>query len=238
MSKIKKKYLAIITIIAIVIIVGAVIINLLLDFHNENKIKDEVTEIVNILKSEDIDENKINEILNRRVIKKGTYLKVEESIKKYYQDIYTNISNLNFLVDDDNYSNYLKGNNLKEDKPNFIKSKENLNNTKAQIDIEYQAYNKKIADKTTKIVYIADKDLKNYYVDFFLELTEVLNTEEFNTSIDNKVKQATSKNAIYNEIFAFLSANKGHWTLNGDELIFDETTYYEEYTTLVKKLNN
>lgn len=232
----KKKYLVIASIIVILIIVVFIIINISLDFNNEDKIKKEVTEIVNLLQSDSIPEDKINEILDRRLIKKGNYLKVEESIKAYYRDIYLNISNLNFLMADDNYSNYLTGSNLKDDRPSFIKSKENLNNTQAQINIEFNACQKKITEESTKMLYIADKDLRNYYIDFFITLTKEIDNEEFINNQSTKVKNNEEKIKVYHEAYSFLIANRGHWDIRSDELIFDETTYYEEYATITNKL--
>ncbi len=232
----KKKYLIIASIIILILICGSIVINIVVDYNKETKIRNEVQEIIEELKQETIDEEKIKLLLNRQEVKKGKYNKVEISIKKYYTDIYLNISNLNFLTAKENYELYLEEDNLEQDKPNFIKSKEKLTNTNAQISIEYESFKKKTNDKATKMVYIADKGLKQYYIDFFLELTNEVEINEINKNIENQVNDIAKISDVYNEVFSFLSANKGNWDVKGNIMTFKETTLYDEYSQIIEKL--
>lgn len=231
-----KKKKTIIIFIIIAIIIAFITTKLISDFTKETKIKDEIKEISKVFKVVNIDDDEVNEILNRRIIKSGPYKDVEDSIKKYYQNVYSNLKNLTFLLDDDNFSIYLSGDNLKEDKPNFTKSKDNLLNTKAQIDEYYNLLTDELDNKQTKIEYILDKDVSPYYQEFYLELTSLAISSDFNNELSEAYENTITKIDIYNEALDFLITNKGHWSIKDDVIIFDDTVLYEEYINITKKL--
>lgn len=231
-----KKKKTIIIFIIIAIIIAFITTKLISDFTKETKIKDEIKEISKVFKVVNIDDDEVNEILNRRIIKSGPYKDVEDSIKKYYQNVYSNLKNLTFLLDDDNFSIYLSGDNLKEDKPNFTKSKDNLLNTKAQIDEYYNLLTDELDNKQTKIEYILDKDVSPYYQEFYLELTSLAISNDFNNELSEAYENTITKIDIYNEALDFLITNKGHWSIKDDVIIFDDTVLYEEYINITKKL--
>ena len=232
----KKKYIVIASIIALLIIGIFIVSKVSIDLNRENKIKNEVKEIIQIIESDNIDKAELIEILDRRVVTKGDYNLVETSIKAYYKDLYDDISNLSFLLDDDNFSNYLTASNLKEDRPSFIKSKDNLQNSKAQITEVYNELNNQLTDKTTIMTYIADKEVSTYYKDFYYSLVYDYITEEYQETITTKKDNTLSKIDVYNEALEFLIANKGHWDLSKEVIMFDETTLYEEYLSITDKL--
>lgn len=233
----KKKHTVFIVIAIIVIIGVAIALKISSDFNKETKIKSDIKEVINVFDTKNINQEKINKVLNRRVIKKGQYKKVEESIKDYYKDLYDDFNNLIFLLDDDNFSNYLTSKNLKDDRPSFLKSKNNLQNSKAQITENYNEFITQLTDETTKLTYIIDKDLDKYYIDFYLSLTNEINKEELKKEIENMTNSAQEKIIIYNEALDFLIANKGHWDIKNEVIMFDKTEYYEEYINITEKLN-
>lgn len=232
----KKKYIVMLGITILLIIGIFTIIKVSVDLNRENKVKNEVKEIIRILKSDSIDKTELTEILDRRVVTKGDYNKVESSIKSYYKDLYADISNLAFLLNQDNFSNYLTSSNLKEDRPSFIKSKDNLQNSKAQINEVYTELTTQLTDKTTIMTYIADKDLKSYYKEFYYSLVYDYIEENWQEELSNKKDNTLKIIDIYNEALEFLIANKGHWDISKEVIMFDETTLYEEYLAITNKL--
>lgn len=232
-----KKNIAFI-IISLLIIIGVIIaIEIAIDFNKEAKIRNEVKEIINIMTNDIENTEKANEILTRRIITKGKYKTVEDNLKKYYTDLYNNYSNLLFLENDDNFSNYLSITNLKEDRPDFIKSKNNLQNSKAQIDEYYNSFVSLLTKDENKEVYIMNKKITSYYKDFYFTLTNELNTKEFLDNIKENYEIAKSKITIYNEAFDYLIVNKGNWELKNNSLIFKTIENNEEYLKIIAKLN-
>lgn len=232
----KNKKTVIICIFIIIAVLG-ISIKLALDLSKEAKIRNEIKEISKVLNLANIDDDQVNEILSRRIIKKGHYADVEDSIKNYYTNLYSDIKNLTFLLDDDNFSSYLTEKNLNDDKPTFIKSKDNLQNSQAQIEEYYTKLTNELTNKNEKLSYVAEKNLSTYYRDFYLELTTLAIPEDFQTQVDNAYEQTLEKIEIYNEALDFLIANKGHWTVKNEVILFDETTLYEEYIVITEKLS-
>lgn len=232
----KRKYIIIISIISLVLLATITFGKIGLDFYKETKIKEEIKEIMKYINNSNYTDQKLNEILERSVVKKGDYNEVETSIKNYYKDLANDLSNLQFLLSEDNFVNYLSADNLKEDQPNFIKSKANLVNSASQIEEVYQNINTRTTDINTKRYYIADKQVKTYYKDFYLSLIEDNITEEFTKRIKSEKNNGIEKTKTYNQVLDFLIANEGHWNLNQDIIVFDETTLYEEYLNITKSL--
>lgn len=230
-----KKKIIILSLIIVFIIGISIAIKITIDFSKESKIRNEVKEIEKAFFASD--NVNINEIFDRRIIKNGPYADVEVSIKSYYKNLYSTKENILFLLDDDNFSNYLSSKNLNDNKPLFAKSKSNLKNTKAQIDENYQKYLSEINEDTNKLVYLNDKELNTYYRNFYMELTKKVISDDEKEIMDTKYNKTMTKIIIYNEIYDFLSANKGHWAIRNDRLEFDETSLYEEYITIINKLS-
>lgn len=232
----KRKYIIIISIISLVLLATITFGKIGLDFYKETKIKEEIKEIMKYINNSNYTDQKLTEILERSVVKKGDYNEVETSIKNYYKDLANDLSNLQFLLSEDNFVNYLSADNLKEDQPNFIKSKAKLVNSASQIEEVYQNINNRTTDINTKRYYIADKQVKTYYKDFYLSLIEDNITEEFTKKIKAEKNNGVEKTKTYNQVLDFLIANEGHWNLNQDIIVFDETTLYEEYLNITKSL--
>lgn len=232
----KKKILTIIIISLIVIAVAAITIKLVGDLNKETTLKNEVKEISKFMNINQNENDEINEILTRREITKGKYKNIENDIKQYYQVIYSDLQNFSFLIDNDNFNIYLSSENLNEDKPSFIKSKDNLQNTKAQIDEYYNKLTKELNDESIKLSFITEDRLDSYYRNFYLELTSLAISDNLKKELDTAYEEVLSKIEIYNEALDFLVANKGHWAIKNNVIIFDDTILYEGYLEITNKL--
>ena len=232
----KKKILTIIIISLIVKAVAAITIKLFGDLNKETTLKNEVKEISKFMNINQNENDEINEILTRREITKGKYKNIENDIKQYYQVIYSDLQNFSFLIDNDNFNIYLSSENLNEDKPSFIKSKDNLQNTKAQIDEYYNKLIKELNDESIKLSFITEARLDSYYRNFYLELTSLAISDNLKKELDTAYEEVLSKIEIYNEALDFLVANKGHWAIKNNVIIFDDTILYEGYLEITNKL--
>lgn len=232
----KKKHLVKTLLIISIIIAVFIAIDISLDFYKENKIRKEVVEIINYLNNENYKSTDIDTILNRHLIKKGPYHNVENCIKKYYKDFINEKQNIDFLISDDNYINYLSGENLKEDNLSFIHSKENLNNTKLQIKDTYKKMKNKVNDQKEKLTYIGNQKIKSYYKNFYLTLIDDYIDKEYLKKIEIKKDIALKNIDVYLEIFDYLNANRSNWKIRNNALEFNDTIYSEEYNNLLSKL--
>lgn len=233
----KKKTAIIIIVLIISIITLFMSTKLGTDLKKENTIKNEVKEITKVFSTENIDDDDVNEILNRRLIKKGEYAKVEDSIKCYYQELYSSIKNLSFLISSSNYNSYLTEANLKDDAPNFDKSKTNLSNYKAQLDEIYNSYNDIYSNEDKILSYIKDKKASNYYIQFYLDIIEENKNEDLAKEFEKEYKDNTDKVDTYNKIFDFIIKNNKHWAIVNESITFDDPKLLDEYLELYNSLN-
>lgn len=230
----KKKTIIIIAIIALIIL--SIIIKLSVDFYKENKLKNEVKEIVEILKKDPNNNERINEILNRTIIKSGKYNIVETSIKKYYKDLYSDYSNLLFIIDDQNFTNYLSESSLKENRPSFINTKNNITNTYNQIDALYIEVENQVTEMSIKLPYISEYDVSTYYKELYLSLIDDNLGTEFLNNIEIDKNKAKEKLAIYEEAIQYLSTYNNKWSIKNGSIVFEDLSYTTEYETIINKL--
>lgn len=207
------------------------------DLSKEQIISEEIKEIDKVISLQDFDNDSVNEILDRTKISKGEYKKIEESLKSYYKDLYNTLKDIDYLLGEENDYNYLSSDNLSNDGPSFIKSKETISNTKAQISDIYDNFNLLLNDEETILAYL-DEDTNSYYTDFYKENIEIIKDNEYLNSIESIYNEKINELDIYNEALDFLVKNSDHWEIKDDLIAFDDTDLYDEYVTITNKLNN
>lgn len=232
----KKRYVIISIFLLIVVVVSVIAFKVIADLNRESTIKNEIKEISKVFTIANIDDDEVNEILERRVISKGDYAEIENSIKLYYKGLYGDLKNLTFLLDADNFSNYLSSKNIDDDGPDFLKSRSNLANSKAQIEEYYEKIIKSLTSESYKLNYI-NKDTKKYYVDFYLEITDIAISDNFEELLKNEYDNVLNNIKVYGEAYDFLNANKGSYEVVNNELKFDDATILDQYSQILDKLN-
>lgn len=233
-----KKSRIILTIIILVLILASfVLAKVFSDLKKETQIKNEIKEVVRVLGTENIDDDDVNFILERRIFKKGNYYYVEDAIKNYYKDLYNYQKNITFLMDDDNFVTYLSSKNISEDGPTFTKSISNLQTTKSQLTDKYTEFENQIKSEPIQISYIYNKDVDSYYKKLYLEFISEYTPSSLASDIKDKYEETLKKIDLYNEAFAFLTANEAHWRITDDVITFDDTTLYEGYKAITDKID-
>lgn len=232
--KIKKKTIVLISIIAILLL--SIIVKLSTDFYKENKLKEEIKEIVRLINTNPENNEKIDELLNRTVIKKGKYNIVETSLKKYYKELYSDYSNLLFIIDDENFTNYLSETSLRENRPSFINTKNNIENTYNQIDALYTEVENEVKEISIKLPYISEYNLSTYYKELYLSLIDDNLGAEFINNLEKEKNKAKDKLAIYEEAIQYLSTYSNEWSIKNGVIEFKDMSYKTEYETIMNKL--
>ena len=206
------------------------------DLKKETKIKNEIKEVVSVLGTENIDDDDVSAILDRRIFSKGNYHIVEDSIKNYYKDLYNYQKNITFLMDEDNFSFYLSSKNIIDDGPTFTKSISNLQTTKSQLNDKYKEFENQITNERIQISYIYDRKVDSYYKQLYLEFINDYTPSTLLEDIKTKYEDTLKRIELYNEAFAFLNANSSHWKFTDDVISFDDTTLYESYKKITDKI--
>ena len=232
----RKKIIIGSAVVLVLTIVGFYLYKLNTELTEEKKINNEFNKIIEYNKKREENKDKIDEILNQTISENKKYQHVEIAAKKYLQDLYSYIDNVNYLVSSEN-TNYLSIENLKKDRPDFTKSKENINNTKNQLTENINKIVMQLTDENTIISYIKEYKLDKYYINFYKEL--VSSSEQDAESIKNKYNYLFERLDTYIEALDFLTENNKYWRIqNGDNLIFEKTELYEEYLNITYKLDN
>ena len=232
----KKRRIVFTLIISALILASFLVSGLIRDLKKEKVIRNDIKEISKVFGTENIDDDDVNAVLDRRVIKKGEYAKVEDSIKQYYKDLYDDLKNLLFLLEEDNYNYFLSSKNIVDDGPSFIKTKNKIQNMKAQLAECYQTFNSQMDNESIKISYVIDKDLTRYYKNFYMDLTNDILDSETKNNIEKKYKDVLYKIEVYNEALDFLIATRGHWQVKNDVIAFEKTEDFDLYKEIINKL--
>lgn len=234
-----KKSRVIFTVIVMMLIIACfVLAKVFNDLKKETTIKNEIKEIVSAFSTKNIDDDNVNALLEKRNYSKGNYHVVEDATKNYYKDLYSYLKNINFLMDDDNYNSYLTTKNISEDGPTFAKSISNIQTTKAQLNDKYAEFTNQLTNETKKISYIFDKDIDSYYKNLYLEFIDEYAPSTLAKEVEKKYNNTIKKIELYNDAFAFLTANEAHWQITDDVITFDDTILYESYKEITDKISN
>ena len=166
---------------------------------------------------------------------------IEEAVKKYYKSLSDSIKAINNHLNDEELTNILTLNSLRNDSPNYIKSHELINNTKNKVTKELENISSLCEEETIKN--LIDKDKLNdseYYYDFYLDLMytekdiEMLNsTKEEMEALSNNLNEFLDK---VDEILTFLETNANYIEYTDTNINFANDSLLDEYNTLVNDL--
>lgn len=230
----KKKVLIIIAII-VAIIVGIITYMLITDLNQESKLKDELNYLDSLVNVENIDLDKIDEILNRTVTK-DDYQVVEKAYKSYLNDSFDNIVTITNIINDEQLTNVLTVENYQEDGPDFVVSKEYLETSK-EVLINSKTNYYSLLSEEKAMSYIDTEGLDSYYIDLYKdELLGDIETESADQTIANSIDDIINIIDISLEALNFLSENKESWIIQNNQIVFDNQDLTDEYNRIIDKL--
>ena len=169
----------------------------------------------------------------------GSYAVVEKTFKDYMNEIITDTQELANTLDEDKIMNLVSIENLKEDGPDFTKSKEEIATMKESIS-SYVTNMENVANEESLLARIEDKDVGEYYKELYRQLATdeesgaslKVAIEELKTNEEELVQGLDDLNSILN----FLSENKNEWQIEENQIVFTTQSAYEEYSELMKTL--
>ena len=230
----KKKILTIVGIV-LAIIVALIAYFVVADLNQEKKLKNELTEISNLVNEENIDLEKVNKKLNT-IITTGDYAKVEESFKNYLKDSFNNSIELSSLLNDERIESSLTVENYKEDGKDFKNTKAYLSETINSLEECKNKYYEFLTEEKA-MSYINDKNLDSYYIDFYKEeIVKDIETEKNDKTIENSINDIISLLKNIEKVINFLSENKDSWQIEGENIAFNSDDLTNKYIELIDNL--
>lgn len=229
-NKKSKKWIIwlIIAIIVVVVAVGGFIA-----FHM-GQLGQLTSEMVNLSK---IDTSNIENInIDMDIKTKGGYAVIEETMKQYINDLYAVVQEGETLIDTKELQKIGSIENIKEDGPDFLKTKAKIEETKEKVK-KYVEDLKQKADINNMISAIDNKKVGNYYKELYKEL---IRQNSSNVDLSSAVEELENAEELVmkrldkvGEIINFLSENKASWQIQNDKLLFKDMTKLTQYNRLV-----
>lgn len=229
----KKKIIIIIAII-VAIFIGIVTYFVINDLNQENKLRDEISYLDELINSENIDIDKINEVLDRNVTK-DDYQKVEKAYKLYLSESFNVVLTITNILEDEKLTNILTVSNYEKDGPDFVVSKEYLETTKEVLGDSKTNYYTQL-DEEKALSYLDTNQLDSYYIDLYKELLGDIESESSNQTVANSIDDIISIIDISLEALDFLSENRNSWTIKDEQIVFNNQSLTDEYNEIISKL--
>ena len=235
----KSKKKVIITVVVILVLILLVAGGFIFYHGNQTgKLIAEVNKLSEIQMT-NADGTLVEEPIDMEIKTTGSYAVVEETFKNYMNEIVTDTQALVDALDQEKIMNLVSIDNMKEDGPDFINSKEEITTMRDAIS-NYVAKMESLANEETLLSRIDDKDIGEYYKELYRQLAT---NEESGVSLkdaidDLKTNEEEAVQALNDleSIFNFLSDNKAEWQIEGEQIVFTTESSYEEYTNLMESL--
>ena len=231
----KKKIVFIVIGIIILVLLGIFGYMVADEMNQTNKLIIEVDEVSQMFNQTSLDYEIIEQKLSTNV-SKGDYLVVEKAVKQYLSDALASMKELQSVVDDDRITTLLTMDNYAEDGPDFVNTKEYIQNTRTALE---NLKNEFISYTTQEKMdeYISDKGLDEYYIELYNELMggdEIMQAdiEELESSLDSIINMLNNTEVVID----FLIENKDSWKLQGENIVFFSNDLVNEYNELTSNI--
>ena len=197
------------------------------------------------LKQEDILKREIDTLLrkpikdfNSPIKTKGDYGIVEKVIKEYLEDYALTLQEALNIMNDDKIQTLLTAKNYKEDGPEFINTKNSLEEIKKELDEKVN----KLTDMTKPEMIkanIEDKKLDKNYITLYNEIFKNIKENYFKNTqklLKNSSDRDKTRLDVELEIISFLISSKNNWSVEEDKIAFKNTEDLNKYNELRGKL--
>ena len=227
----KKKILIIVGII-ILIVIGVIAYFVITDLQQEDKLTAELQEISNLVNSQNIDIDQINERLDRTVTR-GDYAVVEQSFKQYLKDNFDVSMKIADILNDEKLTTILTADNYKQDGKDFVETKNYISTTRDQLET-YKTEYKDFFTEDKVMSYINDKNLDSYYTDLYKqELVGDIESDNETGLVESAINDVIGILDIYEEVINFLVDNQNSWNVQDDTIEFTSESLQNQYNSLI-----
>lgn len=231
----KKAIIGVIIAIVLVAIVGIGIL-VVNDFKQEDILRQEMLEFENLTRAENIDFDKIDQKI-REIKTIGDYGVLEKAMKDYLADVVNATVSIADVLNDEKIVNALTPENYMEDGPDFVQTKQFLEEAKGEIEKNKTEVLKLLSNEGA-MSYIENKNLDQYYIDLYKEiaLSEDTAIEEDNAELEDSLNEATRILDIETQVINLLSENKNGWEIQDQNIVFNNETLQNQYNEYISQL--
>ena len=231
----KKAIIGVIIAIVLVAIVGIGIL-VVNDFKQEDILRQEMLEFENLTRAENVDLDQIDQRI-RELKTTGDYGVLEKAMKDYLADVVNATVSIADVLNDERIINALTPENYVEDGPDFVQTKQFLEEAKGKIE-QYKTEVLTLLTNEGAMSYIENKNLDQYYIDLYKEiaLSEDTAIEENSTEIETSLDEVTRILDIETQVINFLSENKSGWEVQGENIVFNSEELQNQYDELVSQI--
>ena len=206
------------------------------DLQQEDKLTAELQEISNLVNSQNIDIDQINERLDRTVTR-GDYAVVEQSFKQYLKDNFDVSMKIADILNDEKLTTILTADNYKQDGKDFVETKNYISTTRDQLET-YKTEYKDFFTEDKVMSYINDKNLDSYYTDLYKqELVGDIESDNETEVVESAVNDVIGILDTYEEVINFLVDNQNSWNVQDDTIEFTSESLQNQYNSLIDKLS-
>ena len=231
----KKAIIGVIIAIVLVAIVGIGIL-VVNDFKQEDILRQEMLEFENLTRAENIDFDKIDQKI-REIKTTGDYGVLEKAMKDYLADVVNATVSIADVLNDEKIVNALTPENYMEDGPDFVQTKQFLEEAKGEIEKNKTEVLKLLSNEGA-MSYIENKNLDQYYIDLYKEiaLSEDTAIEEDNADLEDSLNEVARILDIETHVINLLSENKNDWEIQDQNIVFNNETLQNQYNEYISQL--
>ena len=235
----KKQTKTILLIIAIFVIAFIVVFASMLttDLKQEEKLENELNSLYTLLNNYPLDYEALDKQM-ATITTKDDYAKVEKAAKDYSKDFVNYMKQFDTLLNNETIVNALNVENIKEDGPDFTKTKNTLSESKTSLDTILTNFSNYLTEEAA-MSYVKDMELDDYYIDFYKKFTLGDNLAEMESARDEVINNLNNLKSLIEseeEGINFLAKNKGSWEIEDDQLLFSSESLSNQYNAIIAKI--
>ena len=228
----KKRIAIIVTILLILTI--AILVIIIPSLLQREKLKQEAKALDAVLSEKEVNQEKLDEILNRRVTKSG-YVVVEDAYKRYSKDLYDIYKQVLAKISDEKIKQILTLDTYKTDGPEFATSIAYIEQIKEEAKNLTNQYYEIVSDE--KVLSYLPENFDDNYVNYYLGFTK-----NYVGDINQLSKVQSSMDSIVGlwdkqiDILNFLKTNKKQWMVTDKGLSFATEELTNAFNDKIKNL--
>ena len=228
----KKRIAIIVTILLILTI--AILVIIIPSLLQREKLKQEAKALDAVLSEKEVNQEELDEILNRRVTKSG-YVVVEDAYKRYSKDLYDIYKQVLAKISDEKIKQILTLDTYKADGPEFANSIAYIEQIKEEAKNLITQYYEIVSDE--KVLSYLPENFDDNYVNYYLGFTK-----NYVGDINQLSKVQSSMDSIVGlwdkqiDILNFLKTNKKQWMVTDKGLSFATEELTNAFNDKIKNL--
>ena len=227
-----KKRIAIIVTILLILTV-AILVIIIPSLLQRDKLKQEAKALDAVLSEKEVNQDALDEILNRRVTKSG-YVVVEDAYKRYSKDLHGVYVQIIEKLSDEKIKQILTIDTYKSDGPEFANTIAYIEQMKNDLKTLNESYYKTISNDN--VLSYLPEDFDENYVNYYIEFTQNYVGDNNSKTVEDSINSIISLLDKQLDILNFIKANKKQWMVSDKGLSFATEELTNTFNEKIKNL--